>query len=183
MIHDLAYDSVVPATMDEDEELKRQLEILQFLPEEALDIPVDLQNDVVWAVASNELRKINSYRTPGEKIGCIVACSALITRFLGAAKLKAGEGGDPGADEFLPLFIWVVLKAKCPFLYRNTEYISIFHHPTRLMGMSGYCLMNLRSALEFLRELKTADNISMDKAEFSRLYDAAADRIDAISDQ
>jgi hypothetical protein len=164
--------------MDDDEELKRQLEILQFLPAEALDIPLDLQNDVVWAVAGNELKKINAYRTAGEKIGCVVSCASLITRTLGAAKLKAGESAETGADDFLPLFIWVVLKSKCAFLYRNTEYISIFHQPTRLMGMGGYCLMNLRSALEFLRELKSADNISMDNAEFARHYEAAAQGMD-----
>ena len=181
MIHDLAYDSVVPSTMDDDEELKRQLEILQFLPPEALDIPSELQNDVVWTIAGNELKKINAYRTPGDKIGCVIACASLITRTLGAAKLKAGESADTGADDFLPIFIWVVLRAKCPFLYRNTEYISVFHQPTRLMGMGGYCLMNLRSALEFLRELKSADNISYDNDEFARSFKAAVERIDAAS--
>lgn len=179
MIHDLAYDSVVPCTMDDDEELKRQLELLQFLPADALDIPPDLQNDVVWTIAGNELKKINAYRTPGEKIACVIACASLITRTLGAAKLKAGESADTGADDFLPIFIWVVLRAKCPFLYRNTEYISIFHQPTRLMGMGGYCLMNLRSALEFLRELRSADNISYDNEDFARHFKAAAERADA----
>ena len=172
MIHDLAYQNVLADTEEDDKYLAEKFELLEFLPPDALDIPVDLQNEVVWAVAGNELRKINAFRTPGEKISCIVACAALITRTLGAVKLRAGQSPDAGADEFLPLFIWVVLKAKVPHLYRNVEYIGAFHHPTRLLGMDGYCLMNLRSSLEFIKDLNS-ESVTMDAGDFDRQYEAA----------
>jgi hypothetical protein len=170
MIHDLAYDCVLQDTKEDDAALVRQMALLQFLAPDALDIPANLQNEAVWALAGNDLRRINSCRTPGEKIACVVACATLITRTVAAAKLSAGENADAGADEFLPLFIWVVLKAQVPDLMRNTEYISSFHQPTRLMGMGGYCLMNLRSALEFILHLDSAENISIDAATFDSAY-------------
>ena len=172
MIHDLAYQTVLEDTEEDDKALAERIELLQFLPPDALDIPVDLQNEVVWAVAGNELRKINVFKTPGEKINCIIACAALITRTLGVVKLRAGQSPDAGADEFLPLFIWVVLKAKVPHLYRNAEYISAFHQPTRLMGMDGYCLMNLRSSLEFIKGLDS-DSVTLNKKEFDNGIEAA----------
>ena len=172
MISDMAYQTILPDTEQDDQMLAEKMELLQFLPPDALDIPPDLQNEVVWAVAGNELRKINAFRTPGEKMQCIVTCASLITRTLGVVKLRAGQSPDAGADEFLPLFIWVVLRARVPQLYRNTEYISAFHHPTRLMGMGGYCLMNLRSSLEFIKELDS-DSITMDKEVFDAQYKAA----------
>ena len=95
MIHDLAYQSVAKDTEEDDKCLAEKIELLQFLPPDALDIPPELQNEVVWAVAGNELRKINSFRTPGEKNKCIVACAALITRTLGAVKLRAGQSLMP----------------------------------------------------------------------------------------
>jgi hypothetical protein len=50
----------------------------------------------------------------------------------------------PGADDFLPLLIWVVLHCHVPQLVSNCEYIQSFHNPIHLRGKAGYCLVNLR---------------------------------------
>lgn len=68
-----------------------------------------------------------------------------------------------GADDFLPLFIWVVLQSKIPRLMSNSEYIQTYLNPARLMGRSGYCLINLRSAIDFVTYIEPSSiNIDAD---------------------
>jgi hypothetical protein len=84
---------------------------------------------------------------------------------------SGGEGGGSmalaGADDFLPLFIYVVLQSQIPNLYANCEYIQLYHNPARMMSKSGYCLINLRSAIEFINYLE-ASSINIDPNEFQQ---------------
>jgi len=158
----------------EDEALSRRMRLLEFLRPEVLDIKPELQNEMIWTVARDELKKINSYKTPGEKIACVVKCATVIFRSISLVSIQSGGEGESacGADDFLPVFIWVVLRCHVPKLYSNCEYIQAFHNPARLMGKSGYCFVNLLSALEFVSTLD-ADSVSMPARDFEQLYEQA----------
>ena len=69
-IADIAF-SVVE-TPEEDAILSKRMFMLSFLDPEVLDIKPELRNDMVWAIAMDELRKMNIYKTPDEKIACVV---------------------------------------------------------------------------------------------------------------
>lgn len=72
-IGDVAFAAVcVP---EEDKLLSRRMALLQFLEPEVLDIKPEMRNDVVWALAIDELRKINAYKNPDEKVACVVSIS------------------------------------------------------------------------------------------------------------
>lgn len=77
-----------------------------------------------------------------------------------------------GADDFLPLFIWVVLQSKIPRLVSNAEYIQMYLNPKRLMGKSGYCLINLRSAIDFVTYVE-ASSLKIDPDYFAAKLAAA----------
>ena len=77
-----------------------------------------------------------------------------------------------GADDLLPLFIWIVLRSQSPRLHSNCAYIHAFLSPVRLMGQEGYCLVNLESATAFLTDI-VPESLNMDPAEFSRQLKAA----------
>jgi hypothetical protein len=64
---------------EEDAQLSRRMQLLSFLEPEALDIKSEMRNDMVWALAMDELRKINAYKNPDEKIACVVSenCQAV----------------------------------------------------------------------------------------------------------
>lgn len=70
-----------------------------------------------------------------------------------------------GADDFLPLFIWVVMRSHIPRLCSNVAYVQMFLNPARLMGKWGYCLINLSSAIEFVKYIE-ADQLNIDQKEF-----------------
>ena len=165
-------------TEEDDRIVYRKVRCLQFLKPAVFDINPALHNDKIWQVAGAELAKINDPLciTPGDKNACIVRCAAVIFRALSLASKKLSQGKDDGstcgADDFLPLFIWVVLRAQVPGLLATSNYIEAFLNPERLMGKDGYCLMNLRSAIMFIKDL-TASSVTMDAEQFEIFYKAA----------
>lgn len=140
-------------------------------------------NESLLSLAGDELRKVNAFKSPGEKVQCIVKCVAIIFRSLTLARVKQDHEHPPsadheknntpaGADDFLPLFIWVVLRSHIPHLFSNCEYIQAYLNPARLMGKSGYCLINLRSAIEFVNYMESSA-LNMDAALFDEQYQSA----------
>ncbi|CCI45176.1 unnamed protein product [Albugo candida] len=162
---------------EEDRRLTRRMKILQFITPEMLDIKECMRNEIVWSMAQDELRRINGVRSPGDKIGCIERCCCVIFSVLSLS--RGASDSRPGADEFLPLLIYIVLRSQIPRLYSNCEYITAYRNPADLMTKSGYCLVNLRSALEFLIALD-ATMLSVSGEEFARLYQQAERAVDAL---
>ena len=99
-----------------------------------------------------------------------VKAASVLFRSLNLARVKVETNLDESglsADDFLPSFIWVILKSNIPKLQSNCEFIQAFHNPARLMSKSGYCFMSLRSAIEFINSLD-AEALSMDASEFEQ---------------
>lgn len=136
----------------QDAQLLLRMRLLSFVPPAALDISPELVNDLVFALARDELSKINAYTLPADKIACVTRCAAVIFRSLNLARAKTeetlgpgGSGGSaPGADDFLPIFILVVLRSQVPHLHSNCEFIQSFHSPDQMRSRAGYCFVNLR---------------------------------------
>ncbi|GMH55985.1 hypothetical protein TL16_g02033 [Triparma laevis f. inornata] len=162
-IADLAFKVVIDD--EADKQIQQRCKELSFITPAMLEVKEEICNETVFELAQDELKKINSYRAPGDKIACVTrACSLIFSAF------KFGNGSAAGADEFLPVFICVVLGANVPRLISNCEYIEAYTNRNTLMTKSGYCFCNLRSAMEFIL---TADSsvLSIEKNEFERLIE------------
>eukprot|EP01039_Chlorochromonas_danica_P004153 gene4153-4562_t len=176
---------------EEDNLLLKRMKLLSFLTPEALEIKADLLNEPLLSLAGDELRKINAFKSPGEKVQCIVKCVTIIFRSLSLARIKQDhddqheKDGDEekrshqhtpaGADDFLPLLIWVVLHCHIPYLFSNCEYIQSYMNPARLMSKAGYCLINLRSAIDFVCYLDSS-TLNMDRQAFEEAYRQAEEQ-------
>ncbi|KAF9106433.1 hypothetical protein BGX27_009173 [Mortierella sp. AM989] len=92
-----------PSTTDDaerDEVLSQKIRIFRWIREEHLDIPLSPHNEAYLNNAQIELKKINSYKAPRDKVICILNCCKFIfseffvyiSRFRNPDKLQAEAG-------------------------------------------------------------------------------------------
>jgi hypothetical protein len=87
--------------------IAHQLQRLQVITAADLDLPPPVLFNPIMVLAITELERLNSVIAPQEKVEVIYRCSVLISRLLA----DLGDGMS-GADYFLPVFIYVIIKAR-----------------------------------------------------------------------
>eukprot|EP01114_Cavostelium_apophysatum_P013861 TRINITY_DN3451_c0_g1_i2.p1 TRINITY_DN3451_c0_g1~~TRINITY_DN3451_c0_g1_i2.p1 ORF type:complete len:581 (+),score=137.83 TRINITY_DN3451_c0_g1_i2:144-1886(+) len=143
--------------------LEKRIAKLEFVDFSHLEIKQQYQIEKSISLACSELRKINNYKTPRDKLVCVWNCCKVIYSILNKA-----TDGTPGADEFLPLAIYVVLKSNPKFLHSNIQYIYHFRHPSKLATESGYYFTQVESAVSFIRTLDNTKLSAIDADEFNK---------------
>ena len=68
--------------------------------------------------------------------------------------LRNAKRVDTSADAFIPLLIYVVLRANPPHLVSNVQYILRFRNQDKLAGEAGYYLSSLVFCLFFFFKKK-----------------------------
>ncbi|XP_061401686.1 receptor-mediated endocytosis protein 6 homolog [Musca vetustissima] len=87
----------------------------------ALCIPQIYLSEAPWSFAQQQLSFISAYKTPREKLQCVVRCISSIMSLL-----HMSSGRVPAADDILPVLIYVVIMANPPYLLSTVEYITCF---------------------------------------------------------
>ncbi|EOA30848.1 hypothetical protein CARUB_v10013991mg [Capsella rubella] len=121
------------------------------------------------------------YKAPRDKLVCILNCCKVINNLLLNASI-ASNGNAPGADEFLPVLIYVTIKANPPQLHSNLLYIQRYRRESKLVGEASYFFTNILSAESFISNIN-AKSISMDEAEFETNMESARARISGMGSQ
>ncbi|CAF0809811.1 unnamed protein product [Brachionus calyciflorus] len=78
-------------------------------------------NECPWTAAQMELKRLNIYRTPQDKLACIRKCMLTIQNLLAIAKSPVC------ADDLHPVLIYVIIKANPPTIISNVQYIEGFY--------------------------------------------------------
>ncbi|KAJ0704981.1 putative VPS9 domain, RABX5, catalytic core helical domain-containing protein [Helianthus annuus] len=169
-----------PDDVKVDDELYEKLALVQqFIRPEHLDIQPTYQNETSWLLAQKELQKINLYKAPRDKLVCILSCCKVISNLLFNASTDANES-LPGADEFLPVLIYVTIKANPPQLHSNLLYIQRYRRESRLVGEAAYFFTNMLSAESFVMNIN-GESLSMDETEFQKNMESAQALIYGLS--
>ncbi|KAG6738669.1 hypothetical protein POTOM_058291 [Populus tomentosa] len=176
--------AISPEDVKIDQEISEKIHLLQsFLRPEHLDIPPFLQNEASWLLAEKELQKINAFRAPREKLHCIMSCCRIINNLLLNASMSENHVLG-GADDFLPVLIYVTIKARSPWtnsffqqanppqLHSNLKYIQLYRRQEKMISEPAYYFTNLVSAKSFIVQLD-AKSLSMDEIEFEEGMQAA----------
>jgi len=168
-----------PAERTEDEQFSSKCKRLaSFIGPDHLDIPQKYRREKAWSMAQAELVKINNYKAPRDKLICILNCCKVVNIHLVHLSKEDDENGSPpGADDFLPVFILVILRAQVPFLLANVNYIRRYRHPDRMVSEAAYHFTNLQSAAGFL-QICAGKDFTIDDA----LYDDTMGVVEANSD-
>mmetsp|Transcript_8886 Transcript_8886/g.16339 ORF Transcript_8886/g.16339 Transcript_8886/m.16339 type:complete len:674 (-) Transcript_8886:222-2243(-) len=178
------------AEQKDDRALQKKVFCHQFLQPENLDIKDIYYDAPVWELAQGELKRMNQYKAPRDKIVCLLNCCKMILNLLKTVKekqigadtmepeeLKRQQGLLPSADDFLPILIYMVIKAQVPHLHLNIRYIEIARHPRKLAGESAYYFTNLKSAVAFIERL-SPEVLSIDPDKYKSSIAAAKQKWD-----
>uniref|UniRef100_A0A034VPZ3 Receptor-mediated endocytosis protein 6 homolog n=2 Tax=Bactrocera TaxID=47832 RepID=A0A034VPZ3_BACDO len=87
----------------------------------ALCIPQAYLSEAPWSFSQQQLSYISAYKTPREKLQCVIRCISSIMSLL-----HMSSGRVPAADDILPVLIYVVIMTNPPFLLSTVEYITCF---------------------------------------------------------
>jgi len=157
----------LPEDAKHDQELSEKMSLVQqFIRPEHLDIQPNFQNETSWLLAQKELQKINTYKAPRDKLVCILNCCRVINNLLLNVSMATNDN-PPGADDFLPVLIYVIIKANPPQLHSNLLYIQQYRRQSRLVSEAAYFFTNLVSAESFIKNMD-AKSLSMDEREFEK---------------
>lgn len=170
----------VPEEVNSDKQLFEKIRLLQqFIQPKHLDIKPAFQNESSYMLAQKELQKISSHKAPRDKLMCIFNCCKVINDLLLNVTYTSGEY-SVGADDFLPVLIYVIIKANPPQLHSNLLYIQRYRCQSRLVSEVAYYFTNFLSAVYFIRNLN-AESLSIDKEEFQKEMDNANSHILGLS--
>ncbi|KQK12196.1 hypothetical protein BRADI_1g02117v3 [Brachypodium distachyon] len=155
-----------------DAEVSEKIGLLQqFLRPCHLDIPKILHNEASWLLAVKELQKINSFRSPRDKLLCIMSCCQVINNLLLNVSMS-NDRSPSGADEFLPILIYITIKANPPQLHSNLKFVQLFRREAKLVSEVEYYLTNLISAKMFIVNVN-GHSLSMEESEFQKHMESA----------
>ena len=147
---------------ERDERLARRVEALKKVVEpKHLDIGACSAS---WALAEAELGKMNQFKAPRDKLVCVLNTCRIINN-----TLTTRQGSDGGADDFLPVLIYVAMRANPGRLESNLKYIQRFRGESRLVSEAAYFFTNLVSAARFLGRCAANDFTNMDVETFERV--------------
>jgi hypothetical protein len=178
-LYKIAYTEISNRTAEDDVLFSKRRKILKlFLTPDHLEVHKACRSQMTVSLASGELNKLNSYRAPADKLQCIVRCCSFLFNQLSVSRGK--DGSRPGADDFLPVLIYVLLNSEnVPQINANLEYIQAYRNKQELMSKAGYCLVNLQSSVAFLSNVNGDSGLQgIGKDEFDSKYAIAQNAVE-----
>jgi len=156
------YDRVMLETdMGQEKQLARKCALFQSRPQSFFGIPVENISISSWEAATEHLRRLSGEVTtlPSDKLDALVAA---VREVHACYRREHGEmvGLHLGADDFLPVFIYVVSQCGISRLLSLKNLLGGLADPSLMMSEAGYCLASLEGAIEYLLRLdETAEEI------------------------
>ncbi|TFY78698.1 hypothetical protein EWM64_g5310 [Hericium alpestre] len=160
--------------LERDRVLAQRIALFEWIEPRHLDVPVEDEHAVggFMMFAEQELVKVNHYKAPRDKLICILNCCKVI---FGPPlnSLKQHLAKDESADTFLPILIFVVLKANPEHLLSNVEFINRFRNPMKLQSEAGYYLSSLMGAVSFIETMDHTSLSQITQEEFEKNVERA----------
>ncbi|EJS42499.1 vps9p [Saccharomyces arboricola H-6] len=154
--------------LNDDNTLLEKIEHYRFISPVMLDIPDTMPNaklNKFVQLASTELGKINRFKSPRDKMVCVLNASKVIFGLLKHTKLEQN-----GADSFIPVLIYCILKGQIRYLVSNVNYIERFRSPEFMRGEEEYYLSSLQAAVNFIMSLTESSLTIKDYESFNEEY-------------
>eukprot|EP00392_Amoebophrya_sp_AT5.2_P002559 g2564.t1 len=169
-----------------DRRMFKHVRCLQFLNLKDLDFPEDSpllsqphSPDVLLEDAAAAFARIETVHNCVNKLICIDSgCRVIMDVIQKVSRLQyeARKGSAApqvfGADDFMPLLIYTIIRSNPGSLWSNIEYIETYRTAWRKVGQQNYHFTAFSSAAKFIQDL-TAENLAslhISQEEFREKY-------------
>eukprot|EP00824_Muranothrix_gubernata_P002921 TRINITY_DN13529_c0_g1_i1.p1 TRINITY_DN13529_c0_g1~~TRINITY_DN13529_c0_g1_i1.p1 ORF type:complete len:249 (-),score=45.18 TRINITY_DN13529_c0_g1_i1:59-805(-) len=112
-----------------------------------------------WSMAVLELYQLRNAEIPSEQLTVILDTARAIYDTYNTDKSVGDRRQDVflSADDFLPIFIYVIVRSEMEDLETTAELMWSLCDPEKLTGEGGYYLTVFGSALHFVRDTKVGN--------------------------
>lgn len=131
------------------------------------DLGVSMDADpCLWQTAVSELQQLHLYRSPDEKMNCLMRCVKTVSKILQSEVGWMSGVSVVDADTALSALVYAIIRARPQSLGANLYYISLYLMPEKMTdmrgggGQLGYCLTQFNLARSFIDQL---DNLPQEK--------------------
>jgi hypothetical protein len=138
-----------------DEALRRKVKHFKKRTQAGWNVPEEFISPTGWESAIFELSGLARAPTPSMQINSLVrCCKSIYSEFkhsvLPALKKKGNDQSFLGADDLVPIFIYVFCKAELREPHVHKDLMWNLCHPDQLHGECGYYLTVFESAIEYV---------------------------------
>lgn len=148
-----------------DSKLRMRIAKLQFIHPDHLDVAAQCRHEEAWHRAILALQRMSQAHTPKDKIDAVLEASEHIY----SAPILNGCNRPVSADEFLPILVYILLRANPPELQSNIDYVSSFRGRGRMVGEGAYFFTHLAGAVFFIETLD-ASRLSIGQCHCTPLF-------------
>jgi len=162
---------------EKDAELRLRISKLKFLKPQHFDIPQERQHDEAWDRAIDNLHAFSHASTPKEKLDAVLQTG----KHIYSVPTLNGSKSPMSADDFLPILIYLVIRANPPEFQSNLDFVSCFRASKRMIGESAYFFTHLAGAAYFIEHVD-ASKLSIDPREFAMHMAESEGNVSAAAD-
>ncbi|XP_058814787.1 receptor-mediated endocytosis protein 6 homolog isoform X1 [Topomyia yanbarensis] len=112
-----------------------------------LRISTAYTNEAPWLFAQVQLSFMSAYKTPHDKVACVVKCIKSLLSFL-----SMGSDRSVAADDIIPVLIYVIIQTNPTNLLSTIEYVNCFFGD-KLSGENHYWWTQFCSAVTFIKTM------------------------------
>lgn len=155
------FNCVAMQTKEADEIIKQKLKFLKGKPQKNFGINPENESTTDWSNALFELNNLERCQIPADKIACLLETARVIYSTVNFNRLRRGDSpGYLSADEFLPIFIYVVVHCDIQNMETTSEILWSLSDPEQLNGEGGYYLTTFSSALHYIKTVLDTENMN-----------------------
>jgi len=139
------------ALKEEESVLKRNIDALYPNPQSFYGISMGTISPTSWEKVVTMFNQFRHFSLPQDRVKHLVVCAKEIPNIYACEHLSNPE--HMGADEFLPVFIYVIVQARVPNLLALNMEMQSLVDPEKRCGEAGYYLASLEAAIEHVKEV------------------------------
>ena len=142
--YDVAFFKVTQLLLHKDQKLTSALEDIEYLDFSQIGLPLSIQDERsrVYAAIS-VFERIGSFRTPAEKLDCLLNTIFELTKDATSTFLDS--------DSLIPLLLMTLIRSKVPHLTANLVYMKDYTFERNIVtGKYGYALSTFEGVLDYI---------------------------------